>query len=508
MAAHTVTVRREQQGIAIHDPLRVAVEVSRIGDVHYLAALGADDTHVGIGIVAIARITHREPLAVGRPRVVDTTVGGVVAAAVGDAAALSRFKVEHHQTTAILDVSEAVAVGRIARAGAVDAVVLEQRLLLDKRGIREIGILVAHDPRLVNIPLAVALRGVRQRTVVGRELGRRLRLRGGGHAPRGGVIDRSHEHLAARDECYLPAVGRDRGRAAAAHGDLQILVGGQVLDNPHVDLSGRARAAQGVYLAVVAEAQRAVGRGREETNGVGLEARHLLRLGRRVGGERPHVERAAALAQEIYRLVAVGIDGIAVLTRAGREIGMLSRREVVTPNIPRNGRGMMFAPDVFAALLVLIEERLAVARETYRFGGGGEHTLGASALDAHGVELAHRAFGEQRAGGGVGDRRAVIDLTAVGRERIGHLGGRMGRESGRRPARSGHREDVEIAEAVAGVRHGFRIGRPYGSIIVTLVGGEASCLAARGGDGIDTALIGESHGATVGRNGRIAHPQR
>ncbi len=169
---------------------------------------------------------------------------------------------------------------------------------------------------------------------------------------------------------------------------------------------------------------------------------------------------------------------------------------------------MMFAPDVFAALLVLIKERLAVAREAHGLGGGGQHTLGASALDAHGVELAHRAFGEQRAGGGVGDRRAVIDLLAVGRERIGHLRCRMGRESGRRPARSGHREDVEVAEAVAGVRHGFRIGRPYGSIIVTLVGGEASCLAARGGNGIDTALIGESHGATVGRNGGIAHPQR
>lgn len=401
MAAHTVAVRLEEYGIAVQNPLGRRVEVPRIGEVGDLAAVGAYEAHVGIGIVAVAYVAEDKPPSVGRPRVVDASVGRILAAAVGNLMHLARGEVLHHKARAVLEECDALAVGRIFGACALDAVVLEEGLFVDERGIGEVGVVVAGDLCRVDAPVAVALRGVDHRTVVWGEVGVGLRLRRRGDLLGGGVVDRGDEDVAARDECHLLAVGRYGGVVSAAYAYARDLVGGVGRYDLDLELLRARACGLRVYLSVIAVAEGAVVGHREEPHGVGLEVGDLFCGCGGVSGERPYVERAAALAQHVYRLAVLRVAGIAVLAVAGREVGMSSRSGVIEPDVARDGRGVVLAPDVLASLAVLIEERLAVGGERYGLGGRREHLHGAAALHRHGIEFGHRPrWGRARSGRG------------------------------------------------------------------------------------------------------------
>ena len=210
VAAQTVAIRREENRVPVRRPYRLPVEITRVGDVMDRTALSADEADVGIGMVTVARIAQGEPLAVGGPCVIHTSVGGIRPFAVGDPADLAAGKVQHHQPATFFHKGQLFSVGGVLRAGSVGFPGFEQRLFFDDRRIRKIGIFVPDDRRRVDVPITVAFRSVGQRAVVRSEIGIIFGFRGRRDASGRVVSCRCHENLAAGNEGDLFAVGGNR----------------------------------------------------------------------------------------------------------------------------------------------------------------------------------------------------------------------------------------------------------------------------------------------------------
>ena len=68
MAAHSVAVGSKSDGVAVHDPLRLHVEVRRQCEIMYFRLAGSvHHGHIAVRFVAIAGKFKDHPLAVGRP---------------------------------------------------------------------------------------------------------------------------------------------------------------------------------------------------------------------------------------------------------------------------------------------------------------------------------------------------------------------------------------------------------------------------------------------------------
>ena len=99
----------------------------------------------------------------------------------------------------------------IRRIAALDAVVVEQGFLVNQSGVGKIVVLLAHDGGLVEVPIAVALRGIDQGAAVLRERGTALGLRRMRDLLCGSVfVDARNEDLTARDKGNQLAVVAQR----------------------------------------------------------------------------------------------------------------------------------------------------------------------------------------------------------------------------------------------------------------------------------------------------------
>ena len=117
MGTHAVAFAQEEEGVTLHDEAGAAAGVAALGDIGYLTALGADQTDVGVGVVAVADEFKGEPLAVGAPGVVEAAVRLIPGGTVSDLTYLAGGDVEHHQAEVIFDEGQLFAVG--AEAGVV-----------------------------------------------------------------------------------------------------------------------------------------------------------------------------------------------------------------------------------------------------------------------------------------------------------------------------------------------------------------------------------------------------
>ena len=297
---HAVAVGLEEDGIAVEHPPRRRTEVTAAGQVRDLTALGADQTDIRIGVVAVADELEGKPPPVGRPSIVEAAAGPVPRAAVGDLVHLLRVEIDDHQPVAVLDEGQLLAVGRELRAGTLEFRLGQQPLLAEHRRVGESFLLIAHDRRPIKVPFAVPLTGIDQRPVVGAP--RHVALRGCrlGHPLRRAVLDRGHEEFAAHREGDLLAVGR-HGRVRSPGGEVEDgLLPGIVARKVDHHLAGFAAGRLGIDLAVVGIAQRAVVTHRKETHGMRAEMGHGSYLGRVVQRERVDVERpSVALAEEV-----------------------------------------------------------------------------------------------------------------------------------------------------------------------------------------------------------------
>ncbi len=305
-------------------------------------------------------------------------------------------------------------------------------------------------------------------------------------------------------ERHFLGVGREGnlGGSPGAHLSYEarlVVVGG----DGDVDLLWLCALPDGVDLAVVAVAEQSALGGGEEADGILLLVGHLRVLAR---GEAAavDVEGAVLLAQVVEALLVGSPHGRAVLAFEGGEFGVLAAVE--HPDVAGDGRGVVLAPFVLVALAVVVEYlSLGVDADVLHGQCGVE--LGPSALHAHLVHLRELAAGEEVAlcrGHDVGGEEHMVVVL----EGDGCLRAAVGGESGGGAAVGWN--DVHVHAALAGGGEGDlgAVGTPHGVGVVGGVGGQLTCLSARGGHAVDVALVGEGDSGTVGGNGGIAHPQR
>ena len=60
---------------------------------------------------------------------------------------------------------------------------------------------------------------------------------------------------------------------------------------------------------------------------------------------------------------------------------------VVGPDVPGNGRSMVFSPFTLISLFIVVEHPAAVPRDLHVFGRDGQHLIHSSPADRHFVQL-------------------------------------------------------------------------------------------------------------------------
>ncbi len=214
MAPVSGAVTLEEHGLSAKHPLAVAVVVSAVGDVAYLAlAVSRHERDVAVVPSAGADVACQEPPAVGAPLKPLVAVRVAVhVLAVHELAHVVALHVDSAETRAVLEEGHTLAVGTV---GGLETGVLrlDELLLLDRGGIGEEVLLLVLQRALVDLPQAAALGGVGDAAPVGREADGTLLLGCVGDLLGGLVVDTCHIDVAVHHEGHLLAVGR--------HGDLR-----------------------------------------------------------------------------------------------------------------------------------------------------------------------------------------------------------------------------------------------------------------------------------------------
>ena len=105
--------------------------------------------------------------------------------------------------------------------------------------------------------------------------------------------------------------------------------------------------------------------------------------------------------------------------------------------------------------------------------------------------------------------RLEDEVAPVGREALGRLRTRVCGQLAQLAPRGRDEVDIRpLSIAVAGEGDIAAIGRPYGLALIAGGRGQAARFAPRRRDRIDIPLIGKGDLPTIGRDARVAQPQR
>ncbi len=445
VVAHSVAFAHEGYGIAVKHPFGIGVGVSAGGDIDYLGTLDVDDGYIHIGFVLAGDDFGGQPFAVGAPYESDAAVTFGCGGAVCEHFHFLGLEVHHGQFGAVVYEGHFPAVGRDVGTGAFVAVGGYDHGFFDGGGVLEVDIIVGtfHHGAVYG-GVAVTLACVVESLAVGGPAQAVFGFGGMRNLLGGSVFHGGHEDIAAIGESHALAIGCDSGRGCAG-GYILFLGHGVVgVDKRHFDTARSfVRILHGVYLAVVPEAEGAVGAAREEAHGIALEGGDALCLAYVREGSGVDVDAvvALALAQEVEAVA--GYHGIAVFAGAVGEVGMASGGTVIQPQVARDAGGVVLAPLVFKAFYVLIHKGLAFfIGPGHQLGGRSEHLHGSAARDGNLVELGHARGGEHGACRRGLDGGGEVEALAVGREGFGSLGGAVGGQALRTSAASIYHKDI------------------------------------------------------------------
>ena len=116
MSTHAVTLRLEENGIAVEGKTGRTAHVAAVGQVDDGAvALCADKTYIGIRVVPVTDEFEGEPFSVRRPGIVESAVCAVPGGAIGNLAHFLRIKVHHHEAGTVFYECQLFTVGRELR---------------------------------------------------------------------------------------------------------------------------------------------------------------------------------------------------------------------------------------------------------------------------------------------------------------------------------------------------------------------------------------------------------
>ena len=440
---------------------------------------------------------HRDPLAVRRPDR-PRRVERIGERAGRDHAILLRREVQHPQLLAVAEERDRLPVGREHRPEVRRGDRRERRL--------------GRRSEIVQTKLlrAFACRDVGDPPAVGRPDGVRLDGGRGGHARRvAAVLRRRREHVSARDEHDLPAVGREREvgklirlpralgrgrRGDAAPRDRHLLrlpAGGVHRPDAEVPLEGD---------------RPAVGRDRWPQHAPVVEARHrAIRAGGR-RRPRPDVLDAVAIG-DVEERRPVRVPHRRQLARVAlRDLGVRLRAvagdlvDVDDPQLRLVDVAAGLAPPLIRSDAARAERQpVAVGRRRRAkfvdvpIGRDGRRR---AALAGHAEDVVHARD--------VVARRAEVDPPRIARPAVQLLQPVVPRHSAERAGRE--RDDVDVA--AAGPRGDERelasVGREERAPVVGRIGREQARVAAAGRDGPDVAAGRERNLTPVRRDARLA----
>ena len=240
---------------------------------------------------------------------------------------------------------------------------------------------------------------------------------------------------------------------------------------------------------------------------MGLERGHGLDGCGLIDGELIDIHRSAiALAQDID-CASVGTDHRAsVLAGMVGEVGVLACGGVILPDFARHTAGVVLAPGVLHALLVLIDHEASLAVPFELLGRCAQHLCRASAGDRHFIDLGKPRAGKEHTAGRILDCGRKIDIFTVGAESPRQLAGRVGGQTRGCTTCRGHDIDIKVALSVAGEGQITSVSTPHGVHLIARLCGELHGVSAVCRHFVDVALVAESDFLSVGRDGRIAHP--
>ena len=230
------------------------------------------------------------------------------------------------------------------------------------------------------------------------------------------------------------------------------------------------------------------------------ESGELTLCGR--SGERGlvHVERAVFLAHIIECVAGAPCRRLVVAAECGEALEGAVGEE---PDVASARALLVLAESVLEALAVLVEHAL---------GAGGCRTHGDAQIQrgARAQRVGHVGLPQECAVGALlrghdGCREDDVGIVGEGQRRLGTAVG--GEAACASAACIGH-VHVGRAHAVACECYEASVGAPHGMGVAGGAGGELPGVAACGGHCVDVALVGEGHRRAVGRDGRVAQPQR
>ena len=217
-----------------------------------------------------------------------------------------------------------------------------------------------------------------------------------------------------------------------------------------------------------------------------------------------HVE-AATLFTEIVHRTLIGTEyGIAIFPIKVCQLFMCACFHIVLPDIARNRRSMVLAPDILATFLILVHHHGSFGIHINSFSGRGKDLSNPSACHRHLVQLAHVCGGILPICGIVIPCTGKDNLFFVCTKGIWIFRRAVIGQSCGLATRCRNREHIEIPISVARKRDGFAIPAPDRHKIMSLMKGQHVSRTPGTGNGIQIPFEGEYDGLPIGRNSRIS----
>ena len=251
--------------------------------------------------------------------------------------------------------------------------------------------------------------------------------------------------------------------------------------------------AVGVYLSVVAIAERTVVGYGQESHGVLLVVRHLL-VGSTVDGALPDVEGTVLLTEVVERFPVGSPTGRTILPTEGGEFGVLVAAQ--EPDVPADRTLVVLAEGILITLLVVIQD-IAIGIDTDILHG--DHTVepwALATLRVDLIDLREVTLCEYRRLGCGHHRCTEEHMTVVApgnRSLIGTVGGQP---CGRSPILTDH-VDIETSLTGGGKGDATSVRTPYGIGVIGGIGRYLPSLSACCRYGEQVSLVREHDGLAI-----------
>ncbi len=170
MAAIAIAAGGICHGLAVHCPAGLSILISAFGKVDYFRTVGSHKSYVLVVPAANTYIINQQPVSVRTPLKGDVAVGvAVVEPARQDSSNLFGIHIDNAKCSAVLEECHTCAVGTEFRllGSLVGAV---ERLLYNVGGVGETLVVIVGQTADKELPAAIALGIVHQRTPVGGEI--------------------------------------------------------------------------------------------------------------------------------------------------------------------------------------------------------------------------------------------------------------------------------------------------------------------------------------------------